>query len=187
MYRESLRRTLHRIASQNGDRREALSLPVVDENSARLGQSETLYLCFTVEDQGIGIEEKVLRTLFQAFHQADPSTARLYGGTGLGLSITKQLVGLMGGEIKMESALGRGTKATVTIPFRVATGDGAITASTIPSPSLTPRATFGGTTTPISRRESLSQITRSGRSSVRALSPERTGRGETHVLVVEDK
>lgn len=79
--------------------------------------SETVTVAFSVEDTGIGIEEEVNKRLFKPFSQADSSTARRFGGTGLGLTICKNLVDLMHGEIKLESELGRGTKATFWIPF----------------------------------------------------------------------
>ena len=78
---------------------------------------ETVSVAFSVEDTGIGIEEEVSRRLFKPFSQADSSTARRFGGTGLGLTICKNLVDLMRGEIRLESELGRGTKATFWIPF----------------------------------------------------------------------
>ncbi|MHC4377158.1 MAG: hybrid sensor histidine kinase/response regulator, partial [Planctomycetota bacterium] len=66
-------------------------------------------LCFEVEDSGIGIARENQARLFEAFQQADETTTRRFGGTGLGLSICRQLVGLMGGELTVESELGRGS------------------------------------------------------------------------------
>jgi CheY-like chemotaxis protein len=64
---------------------------------------------FSVRDTGIGIPADRVDRLFQSFSQVDASTTRLYGGTGLGLAISKQLVGLMGGVMWMESELGKGS------------------------------------------------------------------------------
>ena len=71
-----------------------------------------------VEDTGIGMEEKTIQRVFEAFSQADTSTTRQFGGTGLGLSIAKQLIDLMGGELQVTSRLGVGTTMGVSLGFR---------------------------------------------------------------------
>jgi len=76
---------------------------------------ESLELCFSVEDSGIGITRERLPQLFAPFTQADTSITRRFGGSGLGLAIARQLVDLMGGSLSTESELGVGS----TFTFRV--------------------------------------------------------------------
>ncbi len=71
---------------------------------------------FTVSDTGIGLAPEQARRLFQSFSQADVSTSRKYGGTGLGLVISRRIAQMMGGDIELESELGRGCAFTVRLP-----------------------------------------------------------------------
>ena len=95
-----------------------------EEGSVRLiasfqNEGDKEYITFKVKDSGIGIPEEKLKLIFNSFSQADGSTSRKYGGTGLGLSITSNLVGLMGGEISVESIINHGSTFTIKIPTAV--------------------------------------------------------------------
>ncbi|MEL6650136.1 MAG: ATP-binding protein [Bacteroidota bacterium] len=76
-----------------------------------------MWLKIEVEDTGIGIEAEKLSHIFESFNQADVSTTRRFGGTGLGLTISRQIVSLMGGEIKVESSPGEGSCFYFEIPI----------------------------------------------------------------------
>ena len=87
-----------------------------------IGQAQP-QLQVQVQDSGVGIGRKQQATIFEAFTQADASTARRHGGSGLGLAICSRLVGLMGGSIDLKSELGQGSTFTVTLPMQEAPTD----------------------------------------------------------------
>lgn len=72
---------------------------------------------FAIRDTGIGIAGDKLQGIFDSFTQADQSTTRRFGGTGLGLAISKRLIEAMGGALSAESAVGRGSTFTFSIPI----------------------------------------------------------------------
>ncbi|MBA3519675.1 MAG: GAF domain-containing protein [Rhizobiales bacterium] len=81
-----------------------------------VGDDGADWIEFSVSDTGIGMTAEQKAKLFQAFTQADASTARTYGGSGLGLAITKHFSHMLGGDVTVDSEYGKGSTFTITVP-----------------------------------------------------------------------
>ncbi|MBC7960685.1 MAG: response regulator [Vallitaleaceae bacterium] len=79
-----------------------------------------VYLEFSITDTGIGFPSEMKDKIFDPFIQEDDSITRKFGGTGLGLPICKSLVQLHGGELSVQSAVGKGSVFTITLPYTIA-------------------------------------------------------------------
>jgi len=93
-------------------------------------------LQIAVQDSGTGIPADKLLHIFDKFAQADGSVSRKFGGTGLGLAITRSLVELHGGEVRVESELGRGSTFTVTLPCEAPSEASAVPREKAPGAAL---------------------------------------------------
>jgi len=76
-------------------------------------------LNISIKDEGIGIAKDKLNHIFEPFNQEDSSTTRRFGGTGLGLSISRELINLLGGELKVKSEIGIGSEFYFSIPISI--------------------------------------------------------------------
>ena len=98
--------------------------------------AESAVLRFSVKDTGIGIAPEALSRIFNAFEQADKTTAAQHGGTGLGLSISSRLVQMMGGALDVKSRLGKGSEFFFTVSFGYAPDTGAAAPAEAPRPAV---------------------------------------------------
>ena len=97
--------------------------------------SEGVELAFEVQDSGVGLDPEQVERLFEAFSQADASTARQFGGTGLGLSISRSIARIMGGDVHAEGRLGQGATFTFTCWLTQATASKVVPRHLLDHPS----------------------------------------------------
>jgi len=123
-------------------RLEVFTAPVGNDYQNEKLKNAKRIVCFSVVDTGIGIPVDKQKLVFEAFNQADSSTTRKYGGTGLGLTICRQLTSLLGGDIIVESAEGKGSEFKMFLP------SGEIQHSATVTPSV-----FGNEVKPVSQSD----------------------------------
>ena len=90
---------------------------------SKRGTDGSSALDFSVQDTGIGIDADKMRDIFRPFVQEDSTVRRRFGGSGLGLTISKELVQLMGGELKVDSKKDHGSKFYFSLPVQTAPGE----------------------------------------------------------------
>ncbi len=91
-------------------------LGAITLEATRVCDEQAEWIHFRVADNGIGMTQEHLRTVFDAFSQADPSMTRRYDGTGLGLAFSQRFCQMMGGSITVESEWGEGSTFTIRLP-----------------------------------------------------------------------
>jgi PAS domain S-box-containing protein len=117
-----------------------IALEVTRDGDAGTGE----WVLFSVRDTGIGMTPEQLERLFEAFAQAEASTAAKYGGTGLGLALSKRFCEMMGGTIQVESTEGTGTTFTARLPAVISEAAGDVAPATAAEAASTEASGDGG-------------------------------------------
>ncbi|MGE5505442.1 MAG: ATP-binding protein, partial [Actinomycetota bacterium] len=120
-----------------------------------------ILLRFEVTDSGVGIPESAIERLFTSFSQADSSISRRFGGTGLGLAICKRLVELLGGEIGVDSEVGKGSRFWFTLPLTIAEEVPALTPEAV-EPTNRPLIVLLAEDNPVNRKVAVALLERAG-------------------------
>ncbi len=108
--KQRLRQILYNLLSNAVKFTERGRVELVIETAPAQAPDEPSWIVFSVSDTGIGISPDNLTSIFSAFQQADGTTSRRYGGTGLGLAICREVAARLGGEVTVQSELGRGSR-----------------------------------------------------------------------------
>jgi PAS domain S-box-containing protein len=124
--------------------------------TVRLATESRNTIHFEIRDSGIGMTPEQIDKIFEPFTQADSSTTRKYGGTGLGLTITKNIIELMGGQLKVESAQGIGSKFSFDLTFE--TADLLEDSSASGSDDVIEKPVFSGETILVCEDNNMNQI-----------------------------
>ncbi len=107
-----------------------------EEHNGGAGKRDGDQIIFVVSDTGIGMTEEQVKCLFQPFAQVDVAAARKHGGTGLGLALVKRFCDLLGGEVSVETAPGKGSTFTVKLPAQLEPCKEEPPAAAIPKPPV---------------------------------------------------
>ena len=90
----------------------------MESGGAGAGAGNERLIAFRVADNGIGISQENLQSLFAAFKQADNTAGGHFGGTGLGLALARRFCRMMGGDVSVESEPDKGSVFTIRLPLR---------------------------------------------------------------------
>jgi PAS domain S-box-containing protein len=130
--------TRHQTRDMRHETLEMRNAQVSDLRPPDSRSEESSIIEFRVSDTGIGMTDEQMDGLFTEFMQADASTTRKYGGTGLGLALSARFCRMMGGELAVESQIGKGSVFTVRLPAVVGSGAGALPQDNMAANGLAP-------------------------------------------------